>query len=477
MISNERQYRITKAQANRLREALARLTNGTDGARSEALDPLIAAAERDALGSQIDELEAQLDGYEQLRATGSVHIEPSMLDTVAEDLIKQRIAKGLGQRQLAELLGLKEQQIQRYESTRYEGASLKRLQEISHVLHAAPGASERTLPAASIFRALEASGLKKDFVLDRLIPDAIARRLRGRRMVAVEDVRYVADAISRVFGWDGSPLLEGRGPKIPKGSLMLAKFKVPKSANETQVTILAAYAHYLAAILLSGIAVQPKVEFPRNWEDVRKGILKHGEVNLRSAAEYVWSLGIPILPLSRGGAFHGACLQIEDRTVIVLNRKSQVESYWLFVLLHELGHRVSSHSSTESIIEEETGTTADGAEEAAAGEFAGNVVLAGRARELGTLVTEAARGRVEYLKRAIPEVAREQGISVGALANFVAFDLSRRRVANWWGTAVGLQENGEPPFPTLREMLLERVDLSRLGEHDRGLLLGGLKEE
>ena len=40
-----------------------------------------------------------------------------------------RIKAGLSQKQLAEKLGLKEQQIQRYEATDYESASLRRVSE------------------------------------------------------------------------------------------------------------------------------------------------------------------------------------------------------------------------------------------------------------------------------------------------------------------------------------------------------------
>ena len=49
-------------------------------------------------------------------------------------LIEGRIAAGLTQRELAERLGLPEQQIQRYEATLYGGVSLERLQEVADVL-------------------------------------------------------------------------------------------------------------------------------------------------------------------------------------------------------------------------------------------------------------------------------------------------------------------------------------------------------
>ena len=45
-------------------------------------------------------------------------------------LIKARIAQGLSQKELAERIGLKEQQIQRYEATDYATANLARIKEV-----------------------------------------------------------------------------------------------------------------------------------------------------------------------------------------------------------------------------------------------------------------------------------------------------------------------------------------------------------
>jgi transcriptional regulator with XRE-family HTH domain len=49
-------------------------------------------------------------------------------------LIKARIAKGMTQKQLAEKIGVREQQIQRYESSHYGSASFDRVTEISEAL-------------------------------------------------------------------------------------------------------------------------------------------------------------------------------------------------------------------------------------------------------------------------------------------------------------------------------------------------------
>ena len=49
-------------------------------------------------------------------------------------LIKARIATGLSQRDLAERVGVKEQQIQRYEATDYATANLARILEVVSAL-------------------------------------------------------------------------------------------------------------------------------------------------------------------------------------------------------------------------------------------------------------------------------------------------------------------------------------------------------
>jgi len=51
-----------------------------------------------------------------------------------EALVRARKAAGLTQKELGRRLGLKEQQIQRYESTRYAGANLTRVQAVVDAL-------------------------------------------------------------------------------------------------------------------------------------------------------------------------------------------------------------------------------------------------------------------------------------------------------------------------------------------------------
>ena len=58
MIKNERQYLITKAQANRFSQTFRRL------GEADGIHPLIVKAQREALSSQVADLEGELREYE-----------------------------------------------------------------------------------------------------------------------------------------------------------------------------------------------------------------------------------------------------------------------------------------------------------------------------------------------------------------------------------------------------------------------------
>jgi ribosome-binding protein aMBF1 (putative translation factor) len=129
MISNEREYQITKEEAERFERAIqAGDRQGTD------LDPLIRQAMREAMESQLEELREELVEYDALRYGHIAVLELDALDKLPEALIRARIAAGLTQKQLAQRLGMKEQQIQRYEARRYAGASLARVQAVAEAL-------------------------------------------------------------------------------------------------------------------------------------------------------------------------------------------------------------------------------------------------------------------------------------------------------------------------------------------------------
>ena len=137
MIKNERQYLVTKAQADRFRKTLESLRRRSG--ESTELHPRIAQAQEDAVNSQLADLERELREYEALKEGDFSLEELNVISGIATNLIKARIAQGLTHRELAQRVGIKEQQIQRYEATNYEAANLSRLQAVASALCANDG--------------------------------------------------------------------------------------------------------------------------------------------------------------------------------------------------------------------------------------------------------------------------------------------------------------------------------------------------
>ena len=132
MIKNERQYRITRAQAEKFLLALRNLRADTDD--RYALHPRLRQLQEEALKSQLGDLEEDLREYEDLKEGRFEFEKLKVISQLPKLLIRARIASGLTQRDLAGLLGLKEQQIQRYEASDYASASFTRIKEVVSAL-------------------------------------------------------------------------------------------------------------------------------------------------------------------------------------------------------------------------------------------------------------------------------------------------------------------------------------------------------
>jgi HTH-type transcriptional regulator/antitoxin HigA len=132
MITNERQYKITKNQLIKMNEAINSLKSKKLQLKSDA--EFFANVEIDALLSEKVNLEKQILEYEKLKS-GIVNVFKGLtLAELPKILIEARIAKNLSQHKLAALVGVKEQQIQRYEAQQYSVTSFARISKIAEVL-------------------------------------------------------------------------------------------------------------------------------------------------------------------------------------------------------------------------------------------------------------------------------------------------------------------------------------------------------
>ena len=132
MITNERQYRITRNKEGRFARELQEFDAKAD--ERAGVHPRLVRAEREAMEAQLAILRQEVEEYEHVKSAGVSGVVVTSIDELPEWLIKARIAAGLTQRDLAERLDLKAQQIQRYEAERYASANYQRLCDVAHAL-------------------------------------------------------------------------------------------------------------------------------------------------------------------------------------------------------------------------------------------------------------------------------------------------------------------------------------------------------
>jgi ribosome-binding protein aMBF1 (putative translation factor) len=131
VIANERQYAVTHTQLRRFEKAAAEQQRHGP---PEDVDPRIGKAMVDGLLGQAETLRAELKRYEDLRDGRVRTRELETLRDFPTALIEARIAAGLTQKALGKRLGVKEQQIQRWEANLYSGVGVERLQEVADAL-------------------------------------------------------------------------------------------------------------------------------------------------------------------------------------------------------------------------------------------------------------------------------------------------------------------------------------------------------
>jgi Zn-dependent peptidase ImmA (M78 family) len=267
-------------------------------------------------------------------------------------------------------------------------------------------------------------------------------------------------------------------PKFDVATAGAARVKIPARVADQRLSAYTIYAYHLSTLALQITRNLENKPIPRKPSEVAAAIAhEYGELSLSTALDYVWGLGIAVLPLQDAGAFHGAFWRMQGRGVIVVKQQTKSEARWLFDLLHELWHAGEEPDQPERSLLELPETDPDrrqSTEEKHASMFAGNVVLAGRAEELVNIVLKETDGLIPRFKATVQKVADREGVSAASLANYIAFRLSLQG-QNWWGTANNLQPEGDP-WTITRDAFLLRCDFSQVNPTDRELLSRALEE-
>ena len=120
MIKNGKQYKISKKQLTELEQTIVLK-------QSKALPD---SKEEGALNSLVrlkNDIKEEIKQYESLKNKGIPGRRKISVAQLPNILIEHKIAKGLTQKQYSEILGIKEQQLQRYEAENYSSVSFGRL--------------------------------------------------------------------------------------------------------------------------------------------------------------------------------------------------------------------------------------------------------------------------------------------------------------------------------------------------------------
>jgi DNA-binding XRE family transcriptional regulator len=133
MIQNDRQFRVSRQQLARLEKALAQAEGQTPGPE---VPLVVRQGQLNGIRFQIEDLQHEIEDYKRLQQSGppggATRIR-SLAD-VPEALVRARIAQNLTQRELAERMGVRPQQVQQDEAAGYSRATLERLCRVAEAL-------------------------------------------------------------------------------------------------------------------------------------------------------------------------------------------------------------------------------------------------------------------------------------------------------------------------------------------------------
>lgn len=318
MITNEKQYKITKAQADKFQNALYTLNSVS------AASTLVATAQREALKSQYEDLKEQLEEYELLKSGKIAVTEAHNLDELPQILIRARIAQGLTQTELADKLGMKTQQIQRYESEMYASASFKRLNEIAGVLSVTLKNNAEFLVNASN------DGFWSNFPIKEMWERGWFEGFSGTLKQAMQNAEelitgFFYEARMKNFATALHKKKPRAGSKLNQFALLAWQARITQKAFFTPATV-----------GFSPSAISDK------WLRGLLALSQHNDGPLQ-AKNYLAKAGIHLViePHLQGTYLDGAAMKgADNEPIIALTlRYDRLDIFW-FCLLHELGHIV-----------------------------------------------------------------------------------------------------------------------------------------
>ncbi len=324
IILNEREARDVRSRKAKLEQSLA--TEATFEPFIKGLPPQVVNGYWKALKAHKEQLEAQVAAYDAAKQGNYSSLLDRASTNSGVSLIVARIARGLTQKELARRLGLKEQQIQRYEADRYNSISHSNFERVASALGAKVElklsdwigsgwnlASEITAKDVKkiVKHAREHAWFKPNDFLDNSEDE-------GENYLQT----YVSDQVTKY----GSPSLLRTGLNVE---------------NHSDDLSLVAWKARVTRIAENKITKSKTRYFPGeiSWLLQLVSLSVHDDGPLQ-AVEFLTSKGIIVVvePQIPGMKIDGAAFVVKSTPVIGLTlRRDTVDSFW-FTLLHEVAH-------------------------------------------------------------------------------------------------------------------------------------------
>lgn len=404
LILNEREAGKARTTVQRVREALAPVS--TLEATRTGLAIEILESHRKAIATLGAQLTKALDAYDAAKQ-GEVQDqisawrgEPGIV------LILARIAKGMSQGDLARAIGMREQQIQRYEADRYKSISLANYRRFSDILNvrleASMSETSNWLPRS---RSIIEEYPKEEF--RKLLKHAIERGWIESKGDVAENSKELADFLS-----------VGSGGHV-SAALLRTGTKSEPVASELSLAAWRAAVIRRAEAMLEGMPTFDLLDISWLGEFVR---LSSKPTGPKEALDFLRAKGIVtvIEPQMSGLGVDGAALILSGIPVIGLTLRFDRIDYFWFTLLHEVAHIFLHHSSglSEGFFDDVEESSDDRAE-IEANEFASSALIPSERWRMSP-------ARISSDPEPIEQLARQLGIH-----SAIAFGRVRKERRNY----------------------------------------------
>ncbi len=324
VILNEREAREARATASEFEKALS--SEMTFESIIAGLPVQVVSGFRKAIKAHRDELSSLIEAYDAAKSGDYEELKRRAGNDPGLSLIVGRIARGLTQKELARKLGLKEQQIQRYEADRYSTISISNFQRIASVLgvHWEMNLSAWIGSGWNVAHDVSAAEVKK--ILNHARSNGWFDEGASSTNANEESFNYLQRYVSDHIVKYGSPSLLRTGLNVTDHSddlLLIAwKARVTRRAE--------------AIITANKIEYRP-LDIAWLMELVSLSESNNGPARAR---DLLMSKGIVLIAESQipGMKVDGAAFLVGGIPVIGLTlRRDTLDNFW-FTLLHEVGH-------------------------------------------------------------------------------------------------------------------------------------------